>query len=353
MRALSAVVLSFIFAASSFAHGNYTGYSSAPGCRGTCASSCHGATGGTVQVSGFPASYTPGQQYTITLRKLSGSTISNFNSSIRIGTGSQNAGTIAAGQFTSVYNATGETNGVHMTSTNHDSATFRWTAPAAGTGNVKLYVAAHQGTYSGPNTTLNMTATEAAVSLPGLASAPVPQHQSQNIPLATSLSWTAGSGATSHDIYFGTTATPDSIRNQTTATYTPSALVPGTTYYWRIDERNAAGVTTGTLWQFRTETPNGVGDPGIALPTSLALGPVYPNPFNAVVTIPFVLPQSAAVDLSLFDINGRLVAHLVNSMLAPGDHQVQWSSEGVGSGVYLLRLTAAGKTITAKIVALK
>jgi hypothetical protein len=143
-----------------FGHANYIGYSGAPGSSGRCASSCHGTTGGTIIVTGFPTQYTPGQVYTISITHNGGSTIRQFNGSVRIGVGSQNAGTIAAGTNTVTYNTTGETNGVHLSTINLDNASFQWTAPQPGTGTVNLYLAGHQGSTSGANTDLVLTSSE-------------------------------------------------------------------------------------------------------------------------------------------------------------------------------------------------
>ena len=76
----------------------------------------------------------------------------------------------------------------------------------------------------------------------------------QGVWVGATLSWEGGGGATSYDVYFGTSDPPDFIRNQTGATYDPPGdLNHDTLYYWRIDPRNGAGVTTGALWSFRTE----------------------------------------------------------------------------------------------------
>jgi hypothetical protein len=56
-------------------------------------------------------------------------------------------------------------------------------------------------------------------------------------------------------VYFGTDSTPDSgefMGNQAGTTYDPGALAGSTTYYWRIDEKNAYGTTTGVVWSFTT-----------------------------------------------------------------------------------------------------
>jgi hypothetical protein len=144
-----------------FGRTSYTGYSGAPGSRGQCASSCHGNSGGTIQVSGFPTVYNPGQQYSITVSRSGGSSINQFNASIRLGAGTQNAGTISASTRTASYNATGETNGVHLSSANQTDGTFLWTAPTGGAGTVKLYLTGMQGSsMSGANTSIILTATE-------------------------------------------------------------------------------------------------------------------------------------------------------------------------------------------------
>jgi hypothetical protein len=82
------------------------------------------------------------------------------------------------------------------------------------------------------------------------------------------LTWLAGDLAVSHNVYFGENAddvlngTGDSFQgNQTEASFTvgaagspyPEGLVPGTTYYWRIDEVNDSHPDSpwkGEVWSF-------------------------------------------------------------------------------------------------------
>ncbi|HOA75073.1 MAG TPA: phosphodiester glycosidase family protein [Phycisphaerae bacterium] len=89
--------------------------------------------------------------------------------------------------------------------------------------------------------------------LPAQAFNPQPAHEAVHVPLDSVLSWTAGAGAASHDVYLGTTS-PGTFRgNQTDTTFDPGPLSVGTTYYWRIDEVNDNGTTTGTVWSFTTQ----------------------------------------------------------------------------------------------------
>jgi hypothetical protein len=68
------------------------------------------------------------------------------------------------------------------------------------------------------------------------------------------LSWNAGEGATSHDVYFGTTNPPPFVQNQTATTFDTGALATGTTYYWQINEVGPGGSAgDGDVRSFRTQ----------------------------------------------------------------------------------------------------
>jgi len=95
--------------------------------------------------------------------------------------------------------------------------------------------------------------TESGATPPGQASNPSPANSAANVSITADLSWTAGSGATSRDVYFGTSSPGTFQGNQTATTYDTGTMANDTTYYWRIDEVNAAGTTTGIVWSFTTE----------------------------------------------------------------------------------------------------
>jgi len=155
-----------------FALTSHTGYSGAPGSYGSCAVSCHGTSGGTIQVSGFPEQYSEGQTYTITITHSGGSSIRLFNGSCRAGSGSANAGVISAGTNTATYTRPNETNGIRLSSTNQNSATFNWTAPTDTTSEARLYIAGLQGSYSGQNTNLILISTREQVGIKDEAEIP-------------------------------------------------------------------------------------------------------------------------------------------------------------------------------------
>ncbi len=85
---------------------------------------------------------------------------------------------------------------------------------------------------------------------------PDPPDGATHVSRTPELTWTAGVGATSHDVYFG--ATPGALvfqASQSGTTFEPGAVDPLdvlTPYYWRIDEVNGNGTTTGDVWTFTT-----------------------------------------------------------------------------------------------------
>jgi len=92
---------------------------------------------------------------------------------------------------------------------------------------------------------------------PDPATNPEPAHGATDVTTTPTLSWTAGVGAASHDVYFGTNPAlgPDQFQgNQSGTSFSPGALTLNTTYYWRIDEVNSVGTTTGSVWSFITRS---------------------------------------------------------------------------------------------------
>jgi hypothetical protein len=105
---------------------------------------------------------------------------------------------------------------------------------------------------AGGTTTGTVWSFTTIVTAPAQASNPSPANSATGVSITADLSWTAGSGATSHDVYFGTSSPGAFQGNQTAATFDTGTMANGTPYYWRIDEVNAGGTTTGTVWSFTT-----------------------------------------------------------------------------------------------------
>ncbi|MCP3981209.1 MAG: hypothetical protein GY716_18065 [bacterium] len=107
---------------------------------------------------------------------------------------------------------------------------------------------------------LDATEIAALHELGGKAYAPQPRDGGKLLPSIGELAWSAGLGAQSHDLYFGTDyvavrdATPASAEyrgNFTTTRFVPTGpLMDGVTYFWRVDEVQGGQAAVGDAWIF-------------------------------------------------------------------------------------------------------
>jgi hypothetical protein len=94
-------------------------------------------------------------------------------------------------------------------------------------------------------------------------------------------------------------------------------------------------------------------DVGNPLPHQYSLS-AYPNPFNPTTALLFSLPQSNRVDLSVYDMSGRLVRHLLSDQAyPPGEHRFTFDGSNLPSGIYLARVQAGEFVKTQKLLLLK
>ncbi len=95
------------------------------------------------------------------------------------------------------------------------------------------------------------------------------------------------------------------------------------------------------------------------LPRQARLSPAYPNPFNAAVTIPFVLEsRQEHLRLTLYDSLGRRIRTLMDGPLRAGSYLHSWdgtnqAGKGVGNGAYLIELRLNQEYLTTKVLLLK
>ena len=112
------------------------------------------------------------------------------------------------------------------------------------------------------------------------------------------------------------------------------------------------GMVIPTRAQFLVRTVTaveGVGD----VPEFVWLGQNFPNPFNPSTRITYRLPQAGKVRLDVFDLLGRRVAELVESVQAAGEHNVSVDGARWASGVYIYRLETEFGTLTNRMLLLK
>ncbi len=103
------------------------------------------------------------------------------------------------------------------------------------------------------------------------------------------------------------------------------------------------------------DVPTGIENRGQTLPNGFALLHAYPNPFVEEAAVQVQLAKPARIMVAVYDLRGRLIRTLMQGDRPAGTHRLQWdgldnAGRRVGSGVYFLKLTTAGQTVTQKLV---
>ena len=93
------------------------------------------------------------------------------------------------------------------------------------------------------------------------------------------------------------------------------------------------------------------------VPANLELRQSVPNPAFSRATIGFALPQRGAIDLAIFDVQGRRVRTLLHGDLGAGVHAASWdrideSGNRIRAGIYYYRLVALGRSLQRRMVLL-
>lgn len=103
-----------------------------------------------------------------------------------------------------------------------------------------------------------------------------------------------------------------------------------------------------------TLTPEGVtsNDDDIII-EDFELSQNFPNPFNPVTSIKFSIPEMNFVSLKIYDVTGKEIKTLVNSVKPAGTYQISWNAENNPSGVYFYTLRAGNFSQTKKMLLLK
>ena len=91
----------------------------------------------------------------------------------------------------------------------------------------------------------------------------------------------------------------------------------------------------------------------IGIPSKYELSQNYPNPFNPSTKINYQLPNDNLVTLKIYDMNGREVLQLVNTIQQAGYYTVDFNAAGLSSGTYFYKLMSDKFSDVKKMVVIK
>ena len=94
------------------------------------------------------------------------------------------------------------------------------------------------------------------------------------------------------------------------------------------------------------------------IPKAFTLHQNYPNPFNPTTQIQYDLPESKFVSIDIYDVMGRKIKSLVNSVQDAGYRSVYWDAtnnlgQSVSAGMYIYTIIAGDLVQTKKMVLMK
>jgi len=109
----------------------------------------------------------------------------------------------------------------------------------------------------------------------------------------------------------------------------------------------------GMMLNIQIDSPTKVEDES-STPENFELYQNYPNPFNPSTNISYKLNKAGQnVQISIYDINGKLVENLFNGFQSEGAHKISWNASVYTSGTYYCKLTTDGISKSIKLVYLK
>ena len=128
-----------------------------------------------------------------------------------------------------------------------------------------------------------------------------------------------------------------------------------TVYYWvsaqdvegNISNTNKQSYIVGTL-----TTDNDV------IPNNFGLYGNYPNPFNPITNIIYMMDISSDVNINIHNIQGQLVKNLFIGNVNPGQHTISWDgtdrfAQSLPSGIYIYSIKSSQQILTGKMMLLK
>ncbi len=152
-------------------------------------------------------------------------------------------------------------------------------------------------------------------------------------------------GASSSKRPFGDASPPEGIWH----TFDLSAYAGRT--LWLRASFQCSGEIPEAFWELDTLSLEQASiAPTLQLQRQTQLWPPFPNPFRTVLTLAYTLARMQHVQLVVYDLLGREVARLVDTVQPEGTYAVTFRPNGLAAGVYWVRLLTESTQQTVSII---
>jgi hypothetical protein len=148
------------------------------------------------------------------------------------------------------------------------------------------------------------------------------------------------------------------VADVTGLSYRDTGLLQQTTYSYYVEAYDAAGnvsAASNTASATTKKKKGGGGKPPQGVSGAPALLDVYAHPsvVSTSTRIAFALPEAGDVTVEVYNVKGQLIATPVSGWHSQGVHSETWSSKGLPSGVYFLRLNFKAEQVVHKITVVR
>jgi hypothetical protein len=77
---------------------------------------------------------------------------------------------------------------------------------------------------------------------------------------------------------------------------------------------------------------------------------VFPNPATDQVNIVFSVPEKGKITIGLYQANGALLNTIADQIFDSGDHQIEFNTAHLTSGIYLIKVRSGNDNQTLKLI---
>lgn len=127
----------------------------------------------------------------------------------------------------------------------------------------------------------------------------------------------------------------------------------GTLYSSTVDPNGNAWFGGGSSKIFTNRTWVGVEEEKVTGINTFELNQNYPNPFNPSTVLSYTLSNSSMVMLDVFDLLGRKISNLVNTVQPAGNYNINFDANNLSGGVYFYTLNVNGNVNSKKMILIK
>jgi len=89
------------------------------------------------------------------------------------------------------------------------------------------------------------------------------------------------------------------------------------------------------------------------IPNSLEILEIYPNPFNPITTIKYLVNKSSYSKVSVYNLRGEQIKILRESYIYPGVYTIDFNASDKSSGIYFIKLINGNDIKTQKVLLAK